>query len=476
MQNLLSMLVLSMQFKESTLLRILGIKDQKSSKDLLYFMDAEEYEKEYQSTSISNNVTEEVNFGNQSEQTSTLSQLIDTKDPNVRVEPFTSDLSLRTDGDIPYFPTVDGFTPDYVQIVSVKNTDPVSLDTFQIILEAVTIKLQYGMGIKQIESILFLIAFLRFVILCFNYNLKTSFLISAIGIFSCYLWYRHFLVIGLSYRQILYRIPYTFKFMSDLYDLEEYSKTYVFNFSSLYSIMWESLTSASTDSANHLYIDPISKIFSIMPKPVTKVTDYIYYTVYRDLGPQFIKYGKMFYRESISLATYMFCVRLNKKRCPYHIRWHWTCLIVLNVIEFAYVPLVYRLASWFSSLEFAYAASYSQELRMFTDIELQIQYLMMQTIVYTFVFAHLGFIVYAMLQAIFGQYFYIPFLTENTELHIGKREKTTYSGGNTPWDERDNSVWNIIIPGYAWYKRKMKKKKFRKRIQKIIKRFKQFFF
>jgi len=38
--------------------------------------------------------------------------------------------------------------------------------------------------------------------------------------------------------------------------------------------------------------------------------------------------------------------------------------------------------------------------------------------------------------AIWGQYFYIPFFVENTELHIGPRPKNSiYSGGNTAWQD-----------------------------------------
>ena len=46
-----------------------------------------------------------------------------------------------------------------------------------------------------------------------------------------------------------------------------------------------------------------------------------------------------------------------------------------------------------------------------------------------------------MLHALFGQYFYIPFFTENVELHIGDRNKLDkYSGGCTAWqDERQGS-------------------------------------
>jgi len=40
------------------------------------------------------------------------------------------------------------------------------------------------------------------------------------------------------------------------------------------------------------------------------------------------------------------------------------------------------------------------------------------------------------MNAIQGQYFYVPFLVKNTELHIGKRPiNSIYSGGATPWQD-----------------------------------------
>jgi hypothetical protein len=42
-----------------------------------------------------------------------------------------------------------------------------------------------------------------------------------------------------------------------------------------------------------------------------------------------------------------------------------------------------------------------------------------------------------MLHALCGQYFYFPFLTENTELHIGlKPNDSIYSGGHTIWQNK----------------------------------------
>jgi len=55
----------------------------------------------------------------------------------------------------------------------------------------------------------------------------------------------------------------------------------------------------------------------------------------------------------------------------------------------------------------------------------------------TLVAAQYIFILLGMLHALCGQYFYFPFFTENTELHIGLRPKDSiYSGGHTIWQNK----------------------------------------
>jgi hypothetical protein len=43
-----------------------------------------------------------------------------------------------------------------------------------------------------------------------------------------------------------------------------------------------------------------------------------------------------------------------------------------------------------------------------------------------------------------GQYFYVPFFVENTELHIGPRPKNSiYSGGQTSWQDPEEKEKNL---------------------------------
>ena len=64
---------------------------------------------------------------------------------------------------------------------------------------------------------------------------------------------------------------------------------------------------------------------------------------------------------------------------------------------------------------------------------------------------HLGLIFFGLFHAIWGQYFYFPFLVENTELHIGPRPKNSiYSGGNTAWQDEKNVGMERVFPKF-WY-------------------------
>jgi len=61
-----------------------------------------------------------------------------------------------------------------------------------------------------------------------------------------------------------------------------------------------------------------------------------------------------------------------------------------------------------------------------------------------------------MLHALCGQYFYIPFFTENVELHIGERNKLDkYSGGYTAWQDKKESTNGKFRPKlwYGWFGR-----------------------
>ena len=75
--------------------------------------------------------------------------------------------------------------------------------------------------------------------------------------------------------------------------------------------------------------------------------------------------------------------------------------------------------------------------------------------------AYTSYYIYGLLHASLNQYFYIPFLTENVEHHVGFRDPTSiYSGGLTAWQDdepiRDKRLY--VKLWYGWFGRGTKNK------------------
>ena len=118
-----------------------------------------------------------------------------------------------------------------------------------------------------------------------------------------------------------------------------------------------------------------------------------------------------------------------------------------------------------------------------SNLELQIN--LLNILVTSIIVTHIGLLIFGLFHAIWGQYFYVPFFVENTELHIGPRPKTSiYSGGNTSWQDpvEKEKAPNRLFPKlwYGWFGRGTKDEwqityQFKQLINKIIKNFKKQF-
>ena len=82
-----------------------------------------------------------------------------------------------------------------------------------------------------------------------------------------------------------------------------------------------------------------------------------------------------------------------------------------------------------------------------TDPDLLAQFKFLNVILIVGISIHIGGILFGLLHAFSGQYFYFPFLVENAELHIGPRSKNSiYSGGQTSWQDSEEKD-----KGPIWY-------------------------
>jgi len=339
----------------------------------------------------------------------------------------------------------------------------VSFETFRIILEGFWNKLQNGLTLSDIENVLFLILFLRFVILAIRYNLKTSFYITCIGLFAGYLWYRHLIDLISMYRSVLLKLPFLNSLGMDAVQMRSLNRQMAFtdvkigensHWYNPVQIIYYALTRGiiHTDSETGLryYIDPISMVISNLPEPSKSNIAPVYYKIYNTIIPKIGDICSKFWSQLSGVAAYALITRIGKRYCPYLVRWHWTFLIIIGMIEQIFIYFIYRV-SYFQSFVLIPQSEFSNNS---VDSNLFLQISLLNWILGCVVLTHIGFIIFGLFHAICGQYFYFPFFVENTELHIGQRPKDSiYSGGQTAWQDQKQKTNTLLFPKlwFGWF-------------------------
>jgi len=317
-------------------------------------------------------------------------------------------------------------TEDYSNLFGQIST-PVSSETFKLIIRSMWEHYQHGLGFVDIENIAIFILVIRFIFLSKKYNIKTGFIITCIGLSAGYLWYMHLRDLAYYYMRTLWMCPLTHNLAYDFGEIfyqqkSEFSKVGSrADSGSFYGPAIRSFTEL-TSNGNYRY-DPISMIWSYLPTDIKFLSDKIYYFITLKAIPK--TYGFINTQIVYLSATmwYTFIVRINKRYCPYLLRWHWTFLITLDYLERPIIAAQYRLIYYLNQI--LIPNSYFREAELVTNL------------LVTLVAVQYIFITLSMLHALCGQYFYFPFLTENTELHIGLRPKdSVYSGGHTIWQNK----------------------------------------
>ena len=379
-----------------------------------------------------------------------------------------------------------------LDVLNVEPSYNVSLETIRLIIQGLWDKIQSGLTLADIENVLFFILFIRFVILSIRYNLKTSFYITCIGLFAGYLWYRHLIDLISMYRTVLLKLPFFHKLGIDavqlrslhrqmvLTDLKLEENAHWYNPGQvLYYAFTKGITDVDLDSGLRYYIDPISMFVSNLHEPTKSQIFPLYYKIYNKIIPKIYDICSKFWNQLSGVAAYAVITRIGKRYCPYLVRWHWTFLLIISMIEQIFIYFIYRVYYFQSFVLIPQLKSYDS----YVDQNLILQINGLNAIIVCVVVTHIGFVLFGLFHAIWGQYFYIPFFVENTELHIGPRPKNSiYSGGNTGWqdpEEKEKGL-NRRLPKlwYGWFGRggqinwqlSLNLKKF---IKKIIKKFKR---
>lgn len=304
---------------------------------------------------------------------------------------------------------------------------PISFETFKGVVNSLWDHYQHGLGFVDIENIAIFILVVRFIFLSKKYNIKTGFFITCIGLGAGYLWYMHLRDLAYYYMRTLWMCPLTHNLAYDFSEIyyqqkSEFSKAGTqFDSGTFYGPIFRSFTSI-TSNENYRY-DPISILWSYFPTNIKFLTDKIYYFLTLKAFPQIYQFIDTQITNLSGMLWYTFIVRINKRYCPYLLRWHWTFLIGLEFIERPFIFIQDRLIYYLNNV--LITNNYFREAELVTNLLI------------TLVAAQYIFITLGMLHAVCGQYFYFPFLTENTELHIGLRPKDSiYSGGHTIWQNK----------------------------------------
>jgi hypothetical protein len=186
----------------------------------------------------------------------------------------------------------------------------------------------------------------------------------------------------------------------------------------------------------------------------------LYYNIYNKIIPKIYGICSKFWNQLSGVAAYAVITRIGKKYCPYLVRWHWTFLLIIGLVEQIFIYFIYRV-SYFQSYVLIPQIEIIPETDFYpgyTDINLVLQISFLNIVIACIVISHIGLIIFGLFHAIWGQYFYIPFFVENTELHIGPRPKNSiYSGGYTSWQGRNEKEKNLnrLLPKlwYGWFGR-----------------------
>ena len=379
--------------------------------------------------------------------------------------------------------------------LNLSNVEPstnISINTLGLLIESLSDKLQDGLTIVDIENSLFFILFVRFMIFAIRYNLKTSFYITCIGLFAGYLWYRHLIDIISTYSNVLIKIPLLQNFGKDAIQLQSLSRqTAMTNIKLGENLHWynpgqvvyyairKAIIHIDVETGQKYYIDPVSMIISKIQGSGDSTIVSFYYKLYNKVIPKIFDVCSKFWAQLSGVAAYAVITRIGKRYCPYLIRWHWTFLLIIMMVENIFISFIGRANHFQTQILIPQQESYGNYIN--SSLQFQIDFL--SVIIGSIILTHIGLLIFGLFHAIWGQYFYVPFFVENTELHIGPRPKiSVYSGGNTSWQdpEEKEKKLNRILPKlwYGWFGRGTKNrwqltfqiKRFFKKIKKIIKK------
>jgi hypothetical protein len=109
----------------------------------------------------------------------------------------------------------------------------------------------------------------------------------------------------------------------------------------LYYAFTKGIINIDPETGLRYYIDPISMIISNLQEP-TKSIFSIYYKLYNKIIPKIYDICSKFWTQLSGVAAYAVITRIGKRYCPYLVRWHWTFLLIIGMVEQIFIYFIYR--------------------------------------------------------------------------------------------------------------------------------------
>ena len=229
------------------------------------------------------------------------------------------------------------------------------------------------------------------------------------------------------YRSVLIKLPYLHKLGIDavqlramnrqlvLTDLKLGDNVHWYNPGQLlYYSFTNGILKVNQNTGLRYYIDPISMIISNLNESTKTNVLPIYYKLYNKIIPQFFEAISKFWTQLSGIAAYAVITRIGKRYCPYLVRWHWTFLLIIGFMEQILVYFVYRISYFQTNILIPQIQTIN-----YIDQNIILQINILNSLIAFIISLHIGLIFFGLFHAIWGQYFYFPFIVENTELHIG---------------------------------------------------------
>lgn len=374
---------------------------------------------------------------------------------------------------------------------------------------------RFGLRFKDMQDVAMALLMYKFLINIFKKNLVTAFVILGICIATTYIWHCYLEQVVEIWDEMWQFCPYYKRLSSTSARLadnaEYYGNLHFTHIQKKLPHWWEPhmlvyYTVASMfkqldpDTMTYYRKDPISMVLGEINLGDRSPIVFYYYKIYNVYIPGFNKAAKEVWFSVKNGAEFTFITRVGKKNCPYFLRWHYTFILLYEMIMQISEKLVIR-AIWYWQ-EGVYngighlnwedrcreAASRYQEEPEYPSFEAagrmmvntKIRHLIQRPWDEAFKYwnydrgpemdklifynkllltgsrwimcLHMAGVMFGMFHAALGQYMYVPFITENVEKHVEPRDKNSkYSCGYTAWQDIPVNVRARMFPPKYWW-------------------------